>query len=53
MQMIQRAKRLGAMPLLNDVLRIQVAVARRGWIVLHYRWVDGEMPLPAPRVIGL
>jgi len=41
------------MPLLNNLLKIQVLAARRGWVVDGHRWGYKELPLPAPRVIGL
>jgi hypothetical protein len=52
-QMIHRAKRLDAMPLLNNLLKIQALAARRGYVVVDYQWGYTELPLPAPRVIGL
>jgi hypothetical protein len=51
--MSHRAKQLDAMPLLNNLLKIQALAARRGWVVVGHRWGYEELPLPAPRVIGL
>jgi len=51
--MMRRAKRLGVTPLLNDLLRVQAIAARHGWKVTGARCGYDELPLPAPRVIGV